>query len=118
MEHRKITQSEAATVKDVMNALGCNYLVHGEIGLRELNDFSQVDFFSLMPKMVNILSDYSCKLGDVELVEEVSEFLKALSKICKIVVFLIENKEALDQVDALLTEVYIVYNGFDEMKKV
>ena len=108
-----ISKNDADTVMSVMKNHNFVYIQNGRVGLDDLASIPTVEFFSLLPKMVNTLSEYSCKSGDIKLVKDVTNFIECLKGVCSIVAWVGQNQEILFQIDHFLQEVFIAGKGND-----
>lgn len=108
-----ITKNEAATVMAVMDSLGLDSLVNGSINLQTLTHKSKADFVRLLPKMVVFLKEVGDCLRPKEK-EDIQTFIESLCVICQDEAFILENAEALWDVDKLLQAVFDSYSETEE----
>ena len=104
-----ITKNEAATVLAVIDSLGLGTLTNGSIDLQTLTHKSKADFVRLLPKMVVFLKEVGDCLRPKEK-EDISTFIESLCVVCQDEAYILENAEALWEVDKLLQAVFDSYN--------
>lgn len=104
-----ITKNEAATVMAVIDSLGLAHVSNGSIELQTLTHKSKADFVRLLPKMVVFLKEVGDSLRPKEK-EDIQTFIESLCVICQDEAYILENAEALWEVDKLLQVVYDTYN--------
>ncbi len=109
-----ITKNEAATVMAVIDSLGLDSLVNGSLDLQTLTHESKADFVRLLPKMIGFLMEYGKLWPDEKL--DIRIFINSLCVICQDEAFILENTEALWDVDKLLQVVYDTYNETENKK--
>lgn len=104
-----ITKNEASTVMAVIDSLGLAHLSNGSIDLQTLTHKSKADFVRLLPKMVVFLKEVGDCLRPKEK-EDISTFIESLCVVCQDEAYILENTEALWEVDKLLQAVFDSYN--------
>ena len=104
-----ITKNEASTVMVVLDSLGLAHLSNGSLDLQTLTHKSKADFVRLLPKMVVFLKEVGDCLRPKEK-EDISTFIESLCIVCQDEAYILENAEALWEVDKLLQAVFDSYN--------
>ena len=104
-----ITKNEASTVMVVFDSLGLAHLSNGSLDLQTLTHKSKADFVRLLPKIVVFLKEVGDCLRPKEK-EDIQTFIESLCVICQDEAFILENAEALWEVDKLLQAVFDSYN--------
>lgn len=104
-----LTKNEAATVMAVIDSLGLAHVSNGSIDLQTLTLKSKADFVRLLPKMVVFLKEVGdCHRPNEK--EDISTFIESLCVICQDEAYILENTEALWEIDKLLQAVFDSYN--------
>ena len=104
-----ITKNEASTVMVVFDSLGLAPRSNGSLDLQTLTHKSKADFVRLLPKIVVFLKEVGDCLRPKEK-EDIQTFIESLCVICQDEAFILENSEALWEVDTLLQAVFDSYN--------
>ena len=113
---KQITKNDASTIMAVFDTLGLDHLTGGSIDLQTLTHKSKADFVRLLPKMVVFIKEVGDCLRPKEK-EDISTFIESLCVICYDEAFILENCEALWEIDKFMQVVSDIYNDVANQKQ-